>query len=259
MPDLKKLIRASIIGALFLSSYAPFNAATAVSNNTLIVGTEPTIAPFDFVDRKTQKIVGFDIDIINAIAKAEGYNTQFVNMPFAETIAVGRLDEDVDVAINGISITEERKNQFGLSEPYFDAGLSILIAKKFENEIMSDKDLQDKVICAKKGTVGYSYALNLNASKVEQYNSDKDTYLALANGHCAAVINDNPVHEFYLLKSKATHALLLRELLTHDEYGIVYEKGDEAVAKIISSGLSKIKADGTYEKIYKKWFEYGSN
>ena len=106
---------------------AVFSAAVSYADETVLrVATEPSFAPFEFMDQKTSELVGFDVDIINAVAEAEGYKTNISSMPFDGQIPAV-VTNQIDVAISGFTITDERKKIVNFSEPYYDAGLGALV------------------------------------------------------------------------------------------------------------------------------------
>ncbi len=114
--------KALLIGALTLCTSMSFANA-----ETLKFGTEATFAPFEFTDNKAN-IIGYDVDIIKAIGEAEGFDVQVVNMTF-DSLIPGVLTAQLDGAIAGISITEERAKQVSFSDPYYKSGISAIVRK----------------------------------------------------------------------------------------------------------------------------------
>ena len=228
-------------------------SSAQADDNKLIVGTEPSFAPFEYLDPVTKEIVGFDIDLIREIAKTANYEVEIVLAPF-DGLIPAVLSSSMDCAISAFTITDERKKRVDFSDPYCKAGLGIMIQKADTGKIKNIDDLKNKTICAQIGTSGAMRAGEVEGATVTQFNSASETYLELNKGGCAAIINDRPVHEFYLSQTKDENLALLPEYLTSEEYGIIYRKGNQDVANIISKGFDKVKADGTYDKIYAKWF-----
>ncbi len=225
----------------------------AEESKELNVVTEPTFAPFEFVEKGSSELVGFDIDIINAIGEAEGYKMNVASMSFDGQIPA-IITKQVDIAISGFTITEERAKKVNFSEPYYDAGLGILITKAFSNEIKSKSDLEGKTICAQLGTSGAMYAQKVKGANVTQFNSTAEAFLELEKGSCAAVVTDKPVIEYYLATTQKEDLIMIPEQLTVEQYGIVTAKDRQELTDMIASGLKKIRENGTYDKIYEKWF-----
>ena len=239
-----------LLGLMALSSYS---ASSAAEEKTLNVVTEPTFAPFEFVDKGTSTLIGFDIDIINAIGKVEGYKMNVSSMSFDGQIPA-IITQQVDIAISGFTITPERAQKVNFSEPYYDAGLGILITKSSSDQIKSKEDLKGKTICAQLGTSGAMYAEKVEGSTVSQFNSTADAFLEMEKGSCSAVVTDKPVIEYYLATTKKDNLVMIPEQLTVEQYGIVTAKNRQDLTDMIASGLKKIRENGTYDKIYQKWF-----
>ena len=244
-----------LLGLLALSSYSA-NAVSA--EKTLNVVTEPTFAPFEFVDKGTSTLIGFDIDIINAIGEAEGYKMNVSSMSFDGQIPA-IITKQVDIAISGFTITPERAQKVNFSEPYYDAGLGILITKANSADIKSKDDLKGKTICAQLGTSGAMYAEKVENTQVTQFNSTAEAFLELEKGSCSAVVTDKPVIEYYLATTKNENLIMIPEQLTVEQYGIVTSKDRKDLTDMIASGLKKIRDNGTYDKIYQKWFGNAAN
>ncbi len=241
---------------IFLTFFPLITTANA-ENNNLVVGVEASFAPFDFKDPNSNEVKGFDVDIINAIAKTMHKTVTIKNMPF-DALLPSVLTEQVDVAIAGYSITEERAQIVRL-EPYYDSGLGVLVRSEIADKIKSSYDLHGKRICAKSGTTGCYFAENINNARVRKYNTEIETFIAIDRNECDAVIIDKPVIEYYLVTSRDDKTALLRDRLTFEQYGIVTSKNNNKLSDEIAEGLKIIKNDGTYEDIYRKWFGHGSD
>ena len=126
-------------------------------------------------------MIGFDIDIINAIGEVEGYKMNVSSMSFDGQIPA-IITQQVDIAISGFTITKERAQKVNFSEPYYDAGLGILITKNNSGEIKTKEDLKGKTICAQLGTSGAMYAEKVEGSTVSQFNSTADAFLEMEKG-----------------------------------------------------------------------------
>ena len=103
-------------------------AGAADARNTLRVGTEPTFAPFEFMDTKSREFVGYDIDLIRTVADKAGYDIEVVNMGF-DALIPGLAAGTVDVVAAGVSITPERAERVDFTEPYYRVGLSMIVRR----------------------------------------------------------------------------------------------------------------------------------
>lgn len=247
-----KIIKKASLLALALFSVSCF----ALESKTLKVGLEASFGPFDFKEKNSSEVIGFDVDIINAIAKEQGLKVEIANMPF-DALLPSVLTEQVDVAISAYSITEERAQIVKL-EPYYDSGLGVLVRSDLLKDIHSSYDLQGKTICSRSGSTGSYFAENIKNAKTKNYMTEIETFMAIDKGECDAIIIDKPVLEFYHVRSHDDKTAILKDKLTFEQYGIVTSKNKTEISDIIAEGLKKIRKNGEYDKIYRKWFE-GSN
>ena len=237
---------ALLIGALTLCTSMSFANA-----ETLKFGTEATFAPFEFTDDKAN-IIGYDVDIIKAIGEAEGFDVQVVNMPF-DSLIPSVLTAQLDGAIAGISITEERAKQVSFSDPYYKSGISAIVRKADAKKYTTLDSLKNSRLCAQIGTTGANVAKHFSKN-VGEYNTVPDAFMELKTKGCEAVFNDRPVNLYFLITKKDDSFVEVPELYNGEEYGIVVSKKNPELVKRLNSGLKKIRDNGTFAKIHKKWF-----
>ncbi|MGG0411728.1 transporter substrate-binding domain-containing protein [Peribacillus simplex] len=216
------------------------------------VGVDTTYPPFEFKEGNEYK--GIDIELINAIAKDQDFKIKLSPMDFGGIIPAMQANQ-LDVAIAGMSITEERKKVVDFSTPYFDAGLTVVV-KKENTSTKTVKDLKGKTIAVKKGTTGAKYAQD-NATKlgikVVQFNDSPAMFQEVANGNADALIEDYPVIS-YAIAQKDLGLKIVGDRLNGDQYGIAVLKGqNEDLLKKINDGLANLKKDGTYDEIIKTY------
>ncbi|MBI0579265.1 transporter substrate-binding domain-containing protein [Neobacillus cucumis] len=224
----------------------------ADSGKVYKVGVDTTYPPFEYKDGNDYK--GIDIDLINAIAKNQGFKIELNPMDFGGIIPAMQANQ-LDVAIAGMSITDERKKVVDFSTPYFDAGLTVVV-KKDNSTIKSVNDLKGKTVAVKKGTTGAKYAQD-NASKlgikVVQFNDSPAMFQEVSNGNADALIEDYPVIS-YAIAQKDLGLKIVGDRLNGDQYGIAVLKGqNKDLIEKINKGLAELKKDGTYDKIVKSY------
>lgn len=220
----------------------------ADSEKVYKVGVDTTYPPFEY--KEGDEYRGIDIDLINAIAENQGFKIELNPMDFGGIIPAMQADQ-LDIAIAGMSITEERKKIVDFSTPYFDAGLTVVV-KEDNEEIKSVDDLKGKTVAVKKGTTGAKYAQD-NASKLDikvvQFNDSPAMFQEVSNGNADALIEDYPVIS-YAIAQKDLGLKIVGERLNGDQYGIAVLKGqNQDVLEKINKGLEELKKDGTYDKI----------
>ena len=230
-------------------------AHAAGTGNVLRVGCEATYPPFEFFDSKSGKTVGFDVDIMDAIARRTGRTVKIVSMGF-DSIIPALMTGSVDALASAVTITPERAEKVAFAQPYYLSGLAILIRKADQKRITSIDSLKNCAICAQIGTSGAMRAAKVPGAKVKVYNSISEVFIELGNKGCDAVIGDKPIFDYFLQARPNTSKRFyqLPEQLDAEEFGIAVAKNNPALLKEVNDALTAMKADGEYEKIYRKWF-----
>ncbi|EST37024.1 hypothetical protein N566_15240 [Streptomycetaceae bacterium MP113-05] len=221
-----------------------------VNAGKLTTCTHLPYSPFEF--KKGQEIVGFDVDLVDAVAKKLDVEQQMVDTPF-EGIQSGQAlnASKCDVAAAGMTITEVREKNLDFSDPYFEATQALLVKKG--SDASSMKDLKGKKLGVQQATTGAKYAQD-NGDGVTTVEFEDIALLltAVKTGQVDAAIHDNGALFDYVKKNPNTK--VTTEFDTGEEYGIGVKTGDDALRKQVNEVIAEIKSDGTYDKIYKKWF-----
>jgi len=216
----------------------------------IIVGTNAEYPPFEFVDENGE-IVGFDIDLMKAIAEAAGFEPEFVNTRW-DGIFVALASGEFDAVISAATITDERKQTVDFSEPYFNAG-QVLAVKK-GSDIKGPEDLAGKKVGVQLGTTGDIWATDNTDAEVVRYDEITLAMQALANGDVDAVINDAPTTADMIKANPEWNIEIVAGPFTEEYYGIAVRKDAPEVLEMINKGLKAVKESGEYDKIYEKWF-----
>lgn len=221
----------------------------------LLVGTEPTFPPFEMTDEKTGDIIGFDIELIKAIAENQGLEVQIQSLGFDGLIPALQSGQ-IDIAASGMTITEERAKEVQFSNPYINAGLALAVAESNET-VTSVEDLEGLVVGVQIGTTGAIEAMALLEegliADVKTYNTVDIVMLELTNGGVDAVINDLPVTHAYMAKQEGT-IKIVGEPLTSESYGFAIRLDDKELGEKINAGLAELIEDGFYEELTQKYF-----
>lgn len=247
-----------LLAALFLLVsiliFAPEVLADDLDNiraaGTMKVGTDATYPPFEYVDEKTRQITGFDIDLMRAICENLGVKVDFVVVPF-DAIISGLNSGKYDCVISSMTITTERAQAVLFSEPYYDAGQSIAVARDNQS-IKSINDLVGKRIGVQLGTTGEMLAKQIEGANVRSFDNIGDAFRDLANGNLDAIVNDKPVSQRIIMARD--RAKLVGPILTSEHYGIAMRKDETRLKKAIDDALEQLKDRGTYARINEAWF-----
>jgi glutamine transport system substrate-binding protein len=221
------------------------------SSGKLEIGTDNSFKPFCYLD-ENGKVVGFDVDLWDAIAKEAGIEYELKPMEFKgiiNSVKAGTLD----AAIAGITIKDERKEQVDFAMPYYNAGLMVLVAAD-NNDIQSVGDLKGKVVATKTATTSYDYAMELEGVKeVKPFEDIAQAYQELMNGRADAVIFDAPNVADFANSDGKGKVKTVADIQTGEQYGIALTKGSKHMNDI-NKALQTVIDNGTYAELYEKWF-----
>lgn len=230
-----------------------------VESGKLTVCTHLPYPPFQDRDKQDRnKIVGFDVDLLDLLAKDLGVEQKVVNLGEWEQVTSGAAfkAKRCDVGMGAMTITDERAKALTISDPYFEA-TQVLIVKK-DSAVKSLQDLAGKRVGVQADTTGQSYVQE-QAKSIEglQPIRYEDLIIQLNNvkaGNVDAAVNDNGPVLAWIKDNPDMKVAASFE--TNEQYGFPAAKdaNGQALVKRLNSVLSKAKDDGTYDKIYKKWF-----
>ncbi|MCL8015974.1 transporter substrate-binding domain-containing protein [Streptomyces sp. AS02] len=198
------------------------------------------------------KVQGFDVSLIDLVAKDLGVKQEILDTPF-ENFKTGAFlnSGECDLAAAGMTITEERKKNVDFSDPYFEATQAVLVDKK--SGISSFADLKGRKVGAQAQTTGEDYAKSKGLDPVSFESSDA-VLNGLRTGQVEAVVIDYPVVQGWL-KDKANAAAfeVAEQVNTGEQYGVTVKKGNDKLREAINKAIKDAKADGTYKKLYEQW------
>jgi len=214
------------------------------------IATDATFPPFEMVDEASKELIGFDIELMKAIAEKAGIQYEFVNLPFDPMLA-GVAECQYDMAIAAITITDERKQQFLFSDPYIDAG-QIIIIKSDDDSIKTKDDLNGKTIGAQLGTTGEIEAQAITGITYKPYDTYDLAFLDLANGQIDAVIADYPTALGFIAQNP-DRLKTVGEKFTNESYGIAICNSRSDLLDLINPALQAVKDAGTIEQLAGKY------
>jgi arginine/lysine/histidine/glutamine transport system substrate-binding/permease protein len=219
--------------------------------DTLLVTTEPAFPPFVYFNSENE-LVGFDVDLMNEIANRLDLGIDFAYIPFDGLFATLEA-ETADASVNAMTITAERDEAIDFSRPYFQSGLAIAIRSN-ETRIDSLEDLSGRKVAVKLGTTGAELASQVPNAQLVTFDSAEKALIDLSKGNVDAVIKDEPTTLGMLEQANIENVRLLEELLTEEYYGIGLPPNSPN-KRFIDQVLNEMIADGTYERLYRKWFK----
>ncbi len=225
-------------------------AYPAAEEITINVATDATWAPFEFIDEATKEPIGYDIDLMNAIAERAGFQVIYTNVIF-DSLLAGLKNCQYDAAISAITITEDRKKDYLFSDPYINAG-QIVIVQNSNTDINSKNDLTNKTIGVQIATTGAMEAEKIQGAKAEAYDTITDALQNLKNGQIDAVIADYPI-AFRAVAKDPTALKTVGDVFTEESYGIAVCKSKPEIVAKINPALKQLFDEGYLAELEKKW------
>lgn len=229
-------------------STAASSTASQGEKKTYIIATDTTFAPFEFEDESGNK-VGIDMDLIKAIAADQGFEVEIQALGFNAALQALQSDQ-CDGVIAGMSITDARKETFDFSEPYFDSGVVMGIAKD-NDTVKSYDDLKGKTVAVKTGTEGADFAESIKDQygfTLTYFDESANMYEDVKAGNSVACFEDYPVLGYGVTQNNGLKIVTEKE--QGSSYGFAVNKGKNAeLLAMFNKGLENLKANGKYQEI----------
>ena len=217
----------------------------------VVVGINAEYPPFEMVD-ESGNIVGFDPELMTAIAEAAGFEFEFVNTRW-DGIFVALASGEFDAVISAATITEERKETVDFSDPYFEAG-QMLAVQASNTDITGADDLAGKKVGVQLGTTGDIWLTDETEAEVVRFDENTLAFQALGNGDVDAAMADGPTLIEIVQANPELNLKVLDGVYTEENYGIAVRKDFPELLEAINRGLAAVKASSKYEEIYDKYF-----
>ena len=228
-------------------------SSTASANGKkYVIATDTVFAPFEFTD-ESGAFVGIDVDILDAIAKDQGFEYELQSLGF-DAALVAVQSGQADGVIAGMSITDERKETFDFSDPYYDADVTMAVAAG--SSIKSYDDLKGQKVAVKTATNGSDYAKSIADQygfEIVEFKDSPTMYQDVITGNTVACFEDYPVMA-YNIKQGAGMEMPEGMTAAGSSYGFAVQKDQNSeLLEMFNKGLADIKANGTYQEIVDKY------
>jgi polar amino acid transport system substrate-binding protein len=236
---------------------APASARVAdLKGRKLKVGSDTTYPPFEFVDTKTQKIVGFDVDMVNEVCKLINCSAEFITTNF-DTIFVALAQKQFDMVASGVTVTDERKKTIDFGDSYLKYGETLLV-KAGDTTVKSKDDLKNVkiIVGVQTGTSNEQTALKLVADQqkqIKRFDTFDQAVAALIAGDVNCVEIDQPAALGYMATNPGKIETI-KENFTSDDLAFAFQKGDKELMDAFNAGLNALRQNGTYDKLKDFWF-----
>lgn len=218
----------------------------AKDEKTLTMATNAEFPPFEYLEG--EEIVGADVDIAKAIAEKLGKTLEITNIDF-DAALTGAATGKYDVAIAGVTATDERRQNMGFTDDYYTASQAIIVTA--DSAIKAAADLTGKTVSCQEGTTGEQFLLD-NGYAVQSFKTGAEAITALVSGKVDAVVIDDAVARALSGKQDGK-TVVLDEALTEEAYAIVTKLGNDELIAEINDALAALKAEGKLAEIFEKY------
>lgn len=223
---------------------------TTVSEGKLTVCSDIPYEPFEMLDEASGEPIGFDIDIVQAVADDMGLELAVVDSSF-EAITSGLFGTDCDIAASSITITDERKQNVDFSDPYYNDALVLIAAK--DAGITSIDDAKGKTVGVQAATTGAVYAADNGLDPIEFEDSGQQI-LALTAGNTVASLGNQSVLKFAIKGND--DFVVVEDIPTDENLGIIVPKGKNAeILAEVNKTIKRLTDSGELAELEAKWFE----
>ncbi len=240
---MKKIIALSLA---VLMVAAVFAGCGSKDDSVLTMATNAEFPPFEYLENG--EIVGADVDIAKAIAEKLGKTLEITNIDF-DAALTGAATGKYDVAVAGITASDERRENMGFTDNYYKASQAIIVMA--DSEIKTAEALTGKTVSCQEGTTGELYLLDNNYT-VQSFKTGAEAITALTSGKVDAVVIDNAVAKA-LSEKQNGKTIVLDDALTEEAYAIATKLGNDELINDINGALAELKADGTLANIFAKY------
>jgi polar amino acid transport system substrate-binding protein len=217
----------------------------------VLVATDATWPPWEYIDETNTTIKGFDIDLFIAIAGKENLQVEFIHADLSQLLT-GIARCQYDAAISSLAITEERKKDMFFSDPYLESGQQLAV--RTDTADITDKaSLRGRVIGTQNGTAGALEAGAIEGVTLRSYDNIGPAFQDLIDGRIDAVITDRIICSWYVRKNPDT-LKTVDNIFTTDFGGIAVCKTKPQILKKINSGLKAVQDEGLIDNLVEKWF-----
>ena len=244
-----KIFRLLPVAALLVAS---LSAIAIAAPKSIKVATDATWPPMEMVDTN-KKIVGYDIDFLNAVAKEAGVTVEFKNTAW-DGIFAGLDSGKYDAIISSVTITNERKAKYDFTDAYTSIG-QILVVPKTDRTSKTIADLKGKKVGSQIGTTGAMEVKKVAGVESKTYDEIGLAFEDMAAGRISGVVCDEPVAAHFALKKKEYKEKfkIVGKSFTKEGYGIVVKKGNKELVALLNKGIKAVKAKKLDAKIHARW------
>lgn len=244
-------VACALVAAFSLCACSGGANGKLVKEGTLTVGTSPDYPPFE--NQEGDEIVGFEVDLVNAIGEKLGLKVEYVSMDFDGIIALVESGTKIDMGMSGFSITPERKKETSFSTSYYSDDLAVAVLKDGAYTDPESLKASGIKIAVQSGTTGETQMKeDYPNAQVVAYKSSNDIFAALSAGQVqACCTNISVVGD--MLRNSYTNCVAVKKIASDEPYGLAIAKKNTKLMENVNKALDELIKDGTVDKLQEKW------
>ena len=250
---MKKLVKLLALVIALVSVLSMAACGQENDSDKYVVYSDINYAPFEFYDKDSEAYIGIDMEILAAIAEDQGFEYEVRNDTFNAALGAVQAGQ-ADAMIAAMTITEKRKATFDFSDGYFEDGIVLVVGK--DSGLDSLESLSGKVVAAKQGTTGTTYAESIKDQygfTITYFEDSLSMYKAVIAGSADACFEDFAVIG-WAIKNDNLALEIVGNVVNPGFYGFAVKKGQNAeLLQMFNEGLKNIKASGKYEEILARY------
>ena len=220
------------------------------STTKIQIGVDATLPPFEMDGSQPDEVIGFDVDVINAIAERAGLDIELVKVGYNQVLPFVATCE-LDGGISAIPVMDAQTQQVDFSDPYFTTGQSVVV-KKGNKTLLGQDQLAGMKVGTQTGTLSEIELAKIASIQAQIYENYQLAIQELAGGYIDAVIADQPRAQSFV-NIKRNDVKIVGDTFGQVDYAIVTCKTQPELLKKINASLAEVKADGTLDRLAKKW------
>lgn len=227
------------------------DSGSAGSKEPIKVGTEGVYSPFTYHDEKTNELTGYDVDVITAVGEKLGRKVEFSEGAW-DSLFAGLESKRFDVIANQVTINDERKAKYSLSEPYTES-IGVIVTRADDSSVTSATDLQGKT-SAQSATSSFGEAAKAAGAKVQAVEGFAQSVTLLKQKRVDVTINDKLTALDYIKQNGTGDVKIAAEIGETTEQAFALRQDETDLTAEINTALDELRADGTLAKLSEKYF-----
>jgi polar amino acid transport system substrate-binding protein len=222
-----------------------------IQPGALTVGVDASAPGALHSDPAAPGFEGFEVDLMTDVATRLGLAYRYRGGLWADLIDELRHGT-LDAIVTAATVTEERKRLVDFSDPYFEYRLAIVVRRR--SAMRTPADLARRTVAVRVATTAEQFVRStVNAREVRTFHMNVDAYEAVRAGRVDALVDDAPIAQWFVDRIPELELASTVDG-TDSQYAVMIRRGNEPLRRALNRALSEVRADGTYDRLFERWF-----